>query len=67
MFAAHLPVDGLLWTCADLISATDAALARPDPTARDDYFGKTAERIYLSYYSPSTAARRATCSPCGVA
>jgi len=40
MFATHLPVDGLLWTCADLISATDAALAGLDPTARDDYFGK---------------------------
>lgn len=49
MFATHLPVDGLLWTCADLISATDAALAGLDPTARDDYFGKTAERVYLSY------------------
>lgn len=49
MFATHLPVDGLLWNCADLISATDAALAGLDPAARDDYFGKTAERVYLSY------------------
>lgn len=47
MFATHLPVDGLLWTCTDLESATRAALTGLHPTALDDYFGATADRVYL--------------------
>ena len=49
MFATHLPVDGLLWTCADLENATRAALTGLNPSAVDDYFGATADRIYLGH------------------
>lgn len=48
MFATHLPVDGLVWSCVDLVDATRTALAGLDPPALEDYFGKTAERIYLT-------------------
>ncbi|HRD63111.1 MAG TPA: amidohydrolase family protein [Nocardioides sp.] len=47
MFATHLPVDGLLWTAGDLVEATELALAGADEHARADYFGGTAERVYL--------------------
>lgn len=47
MFATHLPVDGLIWSCADLVNATRTALARSDDAALADFFGGTATRVYL--------------------
>lgn len=48
MFATHLPVDGLLWTTADLLEATERVLADRTPEERDAYLAGTAKRIYLS-------------------
>ena len=48
MFASHLPVDGLLWTCEQLLTTTRHALAGMDPAAQQDYFAGTATRVYLS-------------------
>ena len=47
MFATHLPVDGLLWTCQDLLDTTRYALAELGPAAERDYLGGTARRVYL--------------------
>ena len=46
MFATHLPVDGLLWACTDLIDATTVALT--DIEVYSDYFRGTAARVYLT-------------------
>ena len=48
MFATHLPVDGLLWTCEQLLTTTRHALAGIDPAAQQNYFADTATRVYLS-------------------
>jgi predicted TIM-barrel fold metal-dependent hydrolase len=48
MFATHLPVDGLLWTTADLLEATEHVLADRTAEERDAYLAGTAKRIYLS-------------------
>ena len=48
MFASHLPVDGLLWTCQDLLNTTLHALAGLDSAGRHSYLAGTAERIYLA-------------------
>ncbi|MGS0684826.1 amidohydrolase family protein [Nakamurella sp. GG22] len=48
MFASHLPVDGLLWTCRDLLDTTRSALARLEPAAVHEYLAGTAERVYLA-------------------
>jgi predicted TIM-barrel fold metal-dependent hydrolase len=47
LFATHLPVDGLLWTCEQLLNVTRASLRGLDPTAERDYLAGTAERVYV--------------------
>ncbi len=48
MFATHLPVDGLLWTCEQLLDTTRRALADLDAAAQQSYLAGTAQRVYLS-------------------
>ncbi len=55
MFATHLPVDGLLWTCADLVDAVRKALAGWDDAALHSFLSEAAARVYLP--APSRATR----------
>jgi predicted TIM-barrel fold metal-dependent hydrolase len=48
MFATHLPVDGLLWTCHQLLDATRGALTDLDPASQHALLAGTANRVYLS-------------------
>lgn len=47
MFATHLPVDGLLWSAADLLAATRRVLDDRSTAEQDAYLAGTARRIYL--------------------
>ena len=48
MFATHLPVDGLLWSAADLLAATRRVLDDRTGDEQDAYLAGTARRVYLA-------------------
>ncbi len=47
LFATHLPVDGLLWTCAELLDTVRRSLGNLDQAALQRFLGETADRVYL--------------------
>ena len=49
MFATHLPVDGLLWSAADLLAATQSILGDRTAEEQNGFLAGTARRVYLSH------------------